>query len=156
MRIGVVGAARCSSETAEMARRVGKYIADKGAILVCGGLDGVMKEAAKGAKEGGGLTIGILPGILESEANPYIDIPILTGLGHARNVLVVQSSHAVIAVKGSYGTLSEIAVALKSRIPVVGLNTWNIDDRVHLANDPKDAVETAFSLVLKKKRRKDA
>ncbi len=155
MRIGVVGAARCSSETAEMARRVGKYIADKRAILVCGGLDGVMKAAAKGAKEGGGLTIGILPGTLDTEANPYIDIPILTGLGHARNVLVVQSSHAVIAVKGNYGTLSEIAVALKSCIPVVGLNTWNIDDRVHLAYDPKDAVETAFSLILKKKRRKD-
>ena len=147
MRIGVVGAAQCSSGTAEMARQVGKFIAERGATLICGGLGGVMRAAAKGAKEGGGLTIGILPGSSEKDANPYIDIPIPTGLGHARNVLVVQSSHAVIAVKGSYGTLSEIAIALKTHIPIVGLNSWNIDDRVLPADNPEHAVETAFSLI---------
>jgi uncharacterized protein (TIGR00725 family) len=153
MRIGVVGAAKCSSETAEMARQVGKYVAQNNAVLICGGLSGVMRAAAKGAKEGGGLTIGILPGVSEEEANPYIDVPIVTGLGHARNVLVVQSSHVVIAVKGSYGTLSEIAIALKSHIPVVGLNTWNIDDRVLPASNPKEAVEEAFSLAREKKKK---
>jgi uncharacterized protein (TIGR00725 family) len=154
MRIGVVGAAKCSAETAVMARLVGRCIAEEGAALICGGLGGVMKAAARGAKEAGGVTVGILPGTSEKDANPYIDIPILTGLGHARNVLVVQSSHAVIAVKGSYGTLSEISIALKSNIPVVGLNTWNIDERVYPADDPENAVKTAFSLVYKKEERK--
>lgn len=152
MRIGVIGAAQCSSKTAEMSRQVGRCIAEKGAILICGGMGGVMKAAAQGAKELGGLTTGILPGTSEEEANPYIDIPIVTGLGHARNVLIVQTSHAVIAVKGGYGTLSEIAISLKSHIPIVGLNSWNIDARVHPASNPEEAVEKAFSLALRKKK----
>ncbi|MBW1839257.1 MAG: TIGR00725 family protein, partial [Deltaproteobacteria bacterium] len=106
IQIGVIGAGQCSSEIEKLAEEVGKEIARNKAVLVCGGLGGVMEASARGAKQEGGNTIGILPGVSFEDANPFIDIPIVTGLSHARNVLVVRSSHALIAIEGGYGTLS--------------------------------------------------
>ncbi|RMF87066.1 MAG: TIGR00725 family protein, partial [Nitrospinota bacterium] len=122
-------------------------IAIRGAILVCGGLGGVMEAAARGAREGGGLTVGILPGCEATEANPYIDIPIVTGMSHARNLLIVRTAEVVIALPGEYGTLSEIALALKIGRPVVGLHTWSLDQAILQVSTPQEAVEKAFALL---------
>jgi len=152
MIIGVIGAGFCSAEIAALAEEVGREIARRGAVLVCGGLGGVMEAACRGAKAEGGLTIGILPGTNRHEANPYVDIPIVTGLGEARNVIVVRTAQAVIAVAGEYGTLSEIAYALKFGIPVIGLRTWQLfqggKERrdIVVASNPKEAVEKAIAL----------
>lgn len=127
--VGVVGDASCSAEVMERARQIGRLLAERDCVLVCGGRGGVMEGACRGAKEAGGLTVGIIPGDDRREANPYVDIPIVTGMGEARNALVVKSSQAIIAVEGRYGTLSEIAFALKLGIPVVGLNTWRLSRR---------------------------
>ncbi len=148
MFIGIIGGGDCDSELSGMAEEVGREIAGKGAVLVCGGLGGVMEAAARGAKREGGTTVGILPGTDEKEANPYIDIPIVTGLGHARNVLVVRSSEVLIAIGGRYGTLSEIAIALKLGKPVIGLRTWDIDQKIIRADSPREAAEKAVSLCL--------
>jgi uncharacterized protein (TIGR00725 family) len=126
IRIGVVGAAFCTPDVYALAREVGALIGRNGAILICGGRGGVMEASARGAKEAGGITIGILPGDSAAEANPFIDIPIVTDLGNARNSINVLTSQVIIAIHGSYGTLSEIALALKCRIPVVGLGTWDL------------------------------
>jgi uncharacterized protein (TIGR00725 family) len=126
MIVAVIGGGRCSEEVAQVAESVGRELARRGAALVCGGLGGVMKAACRGAKSEGGLTIGILPGFSHHDANPHVDIPIVTGMGEARNVIVVRTAQAVIAVDGEFGTLSEIAHALKLGIPVVGLNTWQL------------------------------
>jgi hypothetical protein len=119
--IAVIGGSHCSAEIYELARQVGQAIARAGARLICGGLFGVMEAACRGAKEAGGTTIGILPGKSKDEANAFVDIPIVTGLSDARNVIIVRSADGVIAVDGEYGTLSEIAFALKFGKPVVGL-----------------------------------
>jgi len=151
--IGVIGGSEVSPEIAQLAEEVGREIARRGAALVCGGLGGVMEAACKGAGEEGGLTIGILPGESRRSANPYVQIPIVTGIGYARNVAVVKSSRAVIAIDGSYGTLAEIGHALQSGIPVIGLGTWAIsmdgkeDNKIIVAKNPKEAVEKAFSLI---------
>lgn len=126
-RIGVMGASACSPEVRQLAHEVGRLIAARGGIVVCGGRGGVMEAAARGARAAGGLTIGILPGDDAAEANPAIDIPIVTGLGNARNVVNVLTSQAVIAIAGSHGTLSEIALALKCGVPVIGLQTWRLE-----------------------------
>ena len=126
MIVAVIGAGRCLEDVARVAESVGRELAERGVTLVCGGLGGVMEAACRGAKLEGGPTIGILPGSSRHEANPYVDIPVVTGMGEARNVIVVRTSHAVIAVDGEYGTLSEIAYALKLGIPVVGLSTWQM------------------------------
>ena len=139
MQIAVIGAADASVDEYATARAVGALIASRG-TLICGGLGGVMEAACKGARDHGGLTVGILPDT--SNGNPYLDIIIRTGLGHARNVLIVQSADAVIAIGGSYGTLSEIAFALKAKRPVYGLKTWDIAGVMHCAT-PEDAVERA-------------
>lgn len=151
--ISVVGESKASPEIAKLAEEVGAEIAKVGAVLVCGALKGVMEYACKGAKSCNGTTIGILPGSKREDANPYIDYPIITGIGYARNKLVVKTGHVVIAVGGSYGTLSEIAFALGYEIPVVGLKTWHFihhsgqtDKKVHYVNTPKEAVETAMKL----------
>lgn len=141
MQIAVIGAADASAEEYATACAVGALIASRG-TLVCGGLGGVMEAACKGAQENGGLTVGILPDM--GCGNSYLDVVIRTGLGHARNVLVVQSADAVIAIGGSHGTLSEIAIALKMKCPVYGLKTWDIAGVVHCAT-PKEAVERATS-----------
>ncbi|GAH11670.1 unnamed protein product, partial [marine sediment metagenome] len=118
-------------------------------ILICGGRGGVMEAACKGAKEEKGITIGVLPGNDKENANPYIDIPIVTGMGEARNVIIARSSDAVIAIAGKYGTLSEIAFALRFDVPVVGIATWNINIPILKAKNPKQAVGMALSAIRK-------
>jgi uncharacterized protein (TIGR00725 family) len=124
---------------------VGRALAEAGAVVVCGGLGGVMEAACRGAKEAGGTTVGILPGHDRAEANPYVDVAIATGFGEARNALVVRAADALIAVGGEYGTLSEIALALKARKPVVGLGSWDLDPVVS-ADDAATAVRQALDL----------
>ena len=151
--MGVIGEGSCSEKVAKVAFEVGRKIAEKGAILLCGGRGGVMEAAARGAKSIGGLTVGILPGASRDEANSYIDIAIATGMGEARNVILARSCQALIAVGGMYGTLSEIAFACKFGVPVIGLNTWRVD-RPGLTNapvlrvkTPDEAVEKAFQMI---------
>jgi uncharacterized protein (TIGR00725 family) len=144
VHIAVVGAGDCSAQGAALACDVGRELARRNAVLFCGGLGGVMEMAAKGAREAGGLTVGFLPGFEFCEANPYIDIAVPTGLSHGRNILVVRAAMAVIAVEGSYGTLSEIALALALGKPVIGLNTWDVGPEVIRANSAQEAVEQAL------------
>ncbi len=122
--IAVIGASQPSAQEAKLAQAVGHDLATRGAVLVCGGLGGSMEAACKGATSAGGLTVGILPGSNRGDANPYVEIPVVTGMGYARNMAVVKSAQAVIAVGGGYGTLSEISYALENDIPVIGLGTW--------------------------------
>jgi uncharacterized protein (TIGR00725 family) len=151
--IAVIGGSECSPEAAKLAEAVGREIARQGAVLVCGGLGGVMEAACRGASQEGGLTIGVLPGDNRRTANPYVQIPIVTSIGYARNVAVVKSAQAVIAIDGSYGTLSEIGHALQSGIPVIGLNTWALsingqeDKAIIPAENAKDAVSKAIELI---------
>ena len=152
MIIAVIGNSSCSPEEAKLAVRVGTLLAEQGVTVICGGLGGVMEAACRGAKSKGGLTVGILPGQDSSTANPWVDVPVVTGIGEARNAAVVKSAQAVIAVGGSYGTLSEIAYALKSGIPVIGLNTWSLsrngrqDDSIVRVQSAVQAVNKAISL----------
>ena len=143
-RIGVLGGSIADRETERLAEEVGREIARRGAILICGGRTGVMEAACRGAQSLGGLTVGILPGDSALEANPYVDVPIVTGLGIARNVIVVRSSQAVIAIDGRYGTLSEIAFALQLGIPVIGLKSWTVSEEIQVAGSALEAVELAF------------
>ncbi|MEW6607644.1 MAG: TIGR00725 family protein [bacterium] len=131
MQIGVIGESYPSDEGKKLAFEVGEEIAKAGAILICGGLGGIMESACCGAKSQGGLTIGILPGTAKTSANPYIDIPIVTGLDQARNIIIVRSCEAIIAIEGSYGTLSEMAFCLKLNVPLIGLRTWHLERRNH-------------------------
>jgi uncharacterized protein (TIGR00725 family) len=124
--VAVVGGGMCSSEEAALAEAVGRGLAEAGATLICGGLGGIMAAACRGARAAGGLTIGVLPGANATDANPYVDVPVVTGLGEARNVIIVRTAMAVIAVGGEFGTLSEIAFALKLGRPVIGLGTWEL------------------------------
>jgi len=124
--VAVVGGGMCSSEEEALAEAVGRGLAEAGATLICGGLGGVMAAACRGARSAGGLTIGVLPGYSATDANPYVDVPIVTGMGEARNVIIVRTAVAVIAVGGEFGTLSEIAFALKLGRPVIGLGTWEL------------------------------
>ena len=126
MNIAVVGGHKCSKKIYRIAEELGSLIAQQGWVLVCGGGSGVMEAACKGAKKQGGLTVGILPGSDEEEANKYLDVKIPTGLGYARNILVVRAAKAVIAISGEYGTLSEIAFAFNEEKPIVGIDTWKI------------------------------
>ncbi len=150
--IAVIGGGEPSPEEARLAEEVGRELARQGAILVCGGLGGVMEAACRGANSEGGVTIGILPGDKPEAANPYVQIPVVTGMGHARNISVVKSAQAVIAIGGSYGTLSEIAHALQSDIPVIGLNTWSLsrnsqpDNSIIPVQNPDEAVNKALNL----------
>jgi hypothetical protein len=144
--IAVIGAGACSARGAREAYEVGRELALGNAVLVCGGLGGVMEAAARGAREAGGLTVGILPGDGFDEANPFIDIAIPTGFGHGRNIMVVRAARAVIAIEGAYGTLSEIGLALAMGKPVIGLSTWDIGPGILRASSPKQAVETALRM----------
>lgn len=151
--IAVVGSGTCGAETAEVAERVGRLLAHAGFGVVCGGLGGVMESACRGAAQAGGLTVGILPGSSASEANPFVRVAIPTGMGEARNVLVVRAAEAVIAVEGEYGTLSEIALALKLGKPVVGIASWKLESPRELlggvaeASTPEEAVRAAIELI---------
>lgn len=145
--IAVIGAGDADKNTLRIAEEVGKLIAKRNAILICGGLGGVMEAAAKGAKSEGGITVGILPGNHKNDANPYIDVPVNTGFGEGRNVIIIRSADALIAVGGEYGTLSEIALALKTGKPVIGINTWDIKGIIR-AESAEDAVNKVFESLL--------
>jgi hypothetical protein len=151
--IAVIGAADCTTQEAEMAATVGRVLAGGGATLVCGGRGGVMEAACRGAHDAGGLTVGILPGEDPDEANPYVDVAIATGLGEARNAIVARTARVVIAIGGRYGTLSEMAFALKAGLPVLGLRTWRLAapdleglTPVLYLDDPVEAAQRALAL----------
>lgn len=150
--IAVIGGGQCTPDESIKAETVGRELARRGIIISCGGLGGVMEAVCRGASIEGGITIGILPGTDPQTANEHVQIPVATGLGEARNIAVVHSAQAVIAIDGDYGTLSEIAFALKHNIPVIGLNTWelwrrgNKLDNIIECLDPVDAVEKAVKL----------
>jgi hypothetical protein len=143
VRIGIIGGSKPSPEFRKTAYEVGQLVAKKQAVLVCGGLCGVMEAAAKGNKEAGGISIGVLPGNSIKDANPFIDIPIATGLGYTRNSLVVMNSDVLIAIDGHYGTLSEIAYGLIQEKKVIGLGTWDIEGIIK-ADSPEQAVDLAL------------
>lgn len=149
--VAVCGSGEAIPEIVGLAEEVGAELARRGAVVVCGGLGGVMEGACRGAKDAGGTTLGILPGADRSAANPYVDVAIATGLGELRNGLVVACADALIAVCGGYGTLTEIAFALKAGKPVVGIGTWRVapasDDEpeeVVAVDDPREAVRLAL------------
>ena len=134
LQIAVIGGHNCDEQIIKVAEEVGRGIAEMEAILVCGGLTGVMEAACRGAKSAGGTTVGILPGSDRKEANFYVDFSILTGLGFMRNNLVVKNADIVIAIDGKEGTLSEIAFALQMKKPIIGINTWDIPGIVKVRN----------------------
>ena len=153
VQIAVVGGSDATAPVVAAAEAIGAALASAGATLVCGGLGGVMAAACRGARSAGGATIGILPGADPSVANPWVDVVIATGLGEARNALVIGSAGAVIAVDGEYGTLSEIALALRAGTPVVGVGTWSLirpdgqpDSGIIPVEDPRQAVALAMRL----------
>lgn len=150
--VAVCGPGEASAEEADLAEAVGREIARAGAVLVCGGLGGAMDAAARGATAGGGIAVGILPGETRAGASPHLTLAVPTGLGEARNALVVSAADAVIAVGGEFGTLSEIALALKVGKPVIGLGTWRLShdtqrdlaDPILRAGTPAEAVRLAL------------
>jgi uncharacterized protein (TIGR00725 family) len=145
--IAVIGGSEIGDETAALAREVGREVAARGALLLCGGLGGVMAAAAQGAGEAGGVSLGILPQGDRRQANPFLTYTIATNLGHARNVLIAHSADALIAVDGSYGTVSEAAIALKLGKPVIALEvTWDLAG-VKKAANPAEAVALAMEAV---------
>lgn len=153
LQIAVVGGSEASAPMVAAAEAVGGALAAAGAVVVCGGLGGVMAAACRGAKSKGGLTVGFLPGTDPSRANPWVDVVVPTGLGEGRNLLVVRSAGAVVAIGGEYGTLSEIALALRARTPVIGVSTWLLaraggepDTGIVPIDDPLDAADVALRL----------
>lgn len=158
--ISVIGGEACGPEALETAETVGREIARRGATLVCGGRGGVMAAACRGAREAGGHTIGIMPGRGhdDSPPNAYVEFPVFTGMGFARNVMVVLSGDAVIAIDGSYGTLSEISHALIHETPIVGIDTWDFNyrgftgqEKIVRVSDPIEAVHVAIELAEKRR-----
>lgn len=149
--IAVIGGSSPTAAEASLAEDVGRALAAAGAVLVCGGRGGVMEAACRGAKEAGGITVGILPGRQASEANPYVDIPIATGIGEARNAIITRTADVAIAIGGSYGTLSEIGFALGFGKPVIGLMTWSMERAGHppvpiiRTETPEEAVREALA-----------
>jgi hypothetical protein len=146
--ISVIGGHTCTKEVEQIAQNLGKKLAKVVDILITGGLSGTMKAVCQGFKAAGGLTIGIIPGYDKSDANPFVDIVIPTGLGLARNVLVVKSADVLVALPGEAGTLSEIAYALQFGIPVISLNSWDIPGVIK-AKTVDEAVEKVKSLLEK-------
>ena len=136
----MIGAGDCDRETAERARAVGAGLAERGCVVVTGGLGGVMAAASRGAAEAGGLVVAVLPGADPADANPHVGVAIASGMGDARNAILANTADAFVAVGGAYGTLSEIAFALKRAKPVVGLGTWDVDPAVRRASSPEEAV----------------
>jgi len=142
--IAVIGGSEASEKHLKIAEEVGSLVAKKGAILITGGMGGIMTAASKGAKEANGLVIGILPSLEKEGANPYVDIPIVTGLNQARNFIIARTCDCAIAINGKYGTLSEIAYCLMYDTPVVGIDTWQIDAPIKQAQNAQQAVDLAF------------
>lgn len=151
--VAVVGAGLPDPETDGIAFEVGRLLGEREAVVVCGGMTGVMEAVCRGAKEAGGSTVGILPGHRRADANPYVDVAIPTGMGEMRNAIIARAGDAMIAVGGEFGTLSEIALALKIGKVVVGLVTWDLAGRGHRveavvrATSPLDAVDKALAAV---------
>ena len=145
--VAIVGSGAATGDLYEKAREVGRLVAERGGIVVCGGLSGVMEAAARGAMEGGGTTIGILPDEDRGRANGYLSLSVASGMGQARNLAVVCSGDVVVAVGGEYGTLSEVGLALKVGRPVVSLGSWDLGDHVVVAATPREAVGAAFGLL---------
>lgn len=148
--VAVCGTGMSDPDTDAIAEEVGRLLAEAGAILVCGGLDGVMAAACKGADSAGGLSVGLLPGTSRSEANEFLDIALPTGMGEMRNALIVRCVDAVIAIGGGWGTLSEIALARKTGVPVFGIGTWDLGDYpggIEEMEDARAAVEAALAVV---------
>jgi uncharacterized protein (TIGR00725 family) len=141
--VAVVGPGDASAEEESAAEQVGRLLGERGAVVVCGGLGGVMEAVCRGAREGGGTTVGILPGGDRSAANGYVDVALPTGMGEMRNALVARSADVLIAVGGEYGTLSEIALGLKAGKRVIGLGTWEIDG-IEAVSGPEEAVRAAL------------
>ncbi len=159
LMIAVIGEGDPTPEIAALAEKVGEEIAAEGAVLVCGGMGGVMEAACRGARSRGGVTLGILPTTRHSDANPFVTYPIPTGLGHGRNILVARCAHAIVAVGGKFGTLSEIAFAKIEGTPVVGLHTWRLDregledDCIVRASDAKEAARLALQAAARRQTR---
>lgn len=143
--IGVIGGRSADEESLQRAYDVGRAIAARGYGLVCGGLGGVMEAACRGAAEMGGLTVGILPGDDPADANPFVEVAIATGMGIARNVIIVRSAAAVIAIAGGPGTLSEIAHCLQLDVPVVSLGSFDVSSAIIQADTALDAVDAAIA-----------
>jgi uncharacterized protein (TIGR00725 family) len=154
LAVGVVGGGSCGPDDERVAEEVGRRLAGAGALVVTGGLGGVMAAASRGAQAAGGTTVGLLPGATRAEANEWVSVAVPTGLGELRNLLVVRAVDALVAVGGEYGTLSEIALALKDGLPVVGLGTWQLrrghqespDPGIRPARDPAEAVGLVLEL----------
>ena len=144
--LGIIGASTAEAATLHVAEEVGRLIAKGGAVLVCGGLGGVMEAAARGAQSAGGTTVGILPQNRKQDANPHIDIAIPTGFGEGRNVVIARTADVLIAVAGEYGTLSEIALGLRMGKPVIGIGTWDIKGVIK-AETAEEAVRKAFEFL---------
>jgi uncharacterized protein (TIGR00725 family) len=152
--VAVCGPDPCSEEVARHAEAIGRGLARAGAVLVCGGLGGTMEAAARGARAEGGVALGLLPGPTRAGANPHLSVAVPTGMGEARNALIVRAADALIAVAGEFGTLSEIAFALKTGVPVVGLGTWELrksdrpdePDPILRVQTPERAVAEALRL----------
>jgi uncharacterized protein (TIGR00725 family) len=148
----VVGGGEAGADVLAIAEEVGRHLARRDAVVLCGGLGGVMEAACRGAKAEGGTTVGILPTDDRHQANPYVDVAIATGMGEARNALVVRAADVLVAVDGEFGTLSEIALALRTGTPVVGIATWELSmrgrpvDVILRVETAEDAVEAALAL----------
>ena len=143
--VAVIGPSEATDDEAARAEAVGRLLAQRGAVVVCGGLGGVMEAAARGAADAGATVLGILPGTDRGDANQHVTVAVTTGMGEMRNALLVRAADAVIAVGGAYGTLSEIAFALRTGVPVVGVGTWDLDDVID-APDAAAAVDLALEL----------
>jgi uncharacterized protein (TIGR00725 family) len=138
--IAVIGARDCADKIWQTAEKLGKLLAQDGYHIICGGMGGVMEAVCKGARAYNGLTIGILPGDDPSQANPFVDIRIPTGMGIGRNLIIIRSAAAVVAIDGGYGTLSEIAFALQLNKPVIGLGTWTVSEKITMVESAEEAV----------------
>ena len=143
--VAIVGASEASATQMDTAETVGRLLASAGAVVVCGGRGGVMAAGCRGVAEAGGIAVGILPGLDRGAANEWVTVAVATGLGELRNGVIVRAADAVIAIGGAYGTLSEIALALEAGLPVLGLETWDIDGVEHTSS-PEDAVSRALEL----------
>ena len=146
--VAVIGAGQCDKRIYKLAEEVGAELANKGFTIICGGLGGVMEAACKGAKSVGGMTIGILPGDNPNDANKYVDIPIASGMGIGRNIIIIRSADAVMAINGSFGTLSELAFALQLNKPIVGLETWDVSGNINKVIDASDAGNKISEIIL--------
>ncbi len=147
--VAVIGGSETTQENLKIAEKVGALIAQRKAILITGGLGGIMNAASKGAKQADGLVIGILPTADKESSNPYVDIPIVTGMGEARNIIIARTCDCAIAIDGKYGTLSEIAYCLMFDIPVIGINTWEIFAPIIKEENAEEAVSLIFEKIFK-------